>query len=181
MGFSNGYDAGYDDAKAELMPKIKALEAQLASAGNASSSTSCAPGPGGGLAPGGTQVQLEPFDQFGFYAFQFSANGPVAVPMTFTLDDITEIILAGPGISRFNAANGDSLIASYKGQTIDMFAAGPSYVDQDGKIVLGISSASFHMDVEGVFEYDHTTPITFTLTIGGETKSLDIVFLQPEA
>ena len=176
MGFSNGYDAGYDDAKAELTPKIRALEAQLASAGGAGSSMSYAPGPGGGSAPGGTQVQVEPFDQFGFYVFQFSADGPVAVPMTFTLDGINDIILAGPGISRFNAANGDSLIASYKGQTIDMLANYISNVDDDGKIVLGASSASFHMDVLDVFEYDNTTPITFTLTIGGQSKSLDIIF-----
>ena len=39
MGYNNGYDAGYDDAKAELMPKIRALEAQLASAGGADSAS----------------------------------------------------------------------------------------------------------------------------------------------
>lgn len=31
MGYNNGYDSGYQDATLELMPKIRALEAKLAS------------------------------------------------------------------------------------------------------------------------------------------------------
>ncbi len=33
MGFNNGYESGYEDAKAELMPRIRALEAQVAGLG----------------------------------------------------------------------------------------------------------------------------------------------------
>lgn len=98
MGFNNGYESGYEDAKAELMPRIKALEAQVA---GASSSTN-SPGSGGGTAPGGVQVVEPTIDSpIPFYQNVHIIPGSASEIISITAEEFwdgskeREIVVAG--------------------------------------------------------------------------------------
>ncbi len=120
MGFSNGYDAGYDDAKAELMPKIKALEAQVASGASSSISYSPGPRPGGGTAPG--PVAVQPPVPFGIFSVDYGSEN-LLLDLTMERD----VWLVGSAIEDFNPANGDSVTmssAADDSDAVDLVAEG---------------------------------------------------------